>query len=94
MIDEASAAVEPEEEDPVVAFRRELRALPGDWYVIHSYAGYENRVKANLESRIESLNMEDYIFQVEVPMEEVIEMKTRCASVKRVRIPSYVLVRM
>src|SRR5690606_27552912 len=68
---DATDEVEPaedEEEDPVEAFRRELRMLPGDWYVVHSYAGYENRVKANLESRIQSLNMEDYIFQVEVPM--------------------------
>jgi transcriptional antiterminator NusG len=92
---EAVAVAEPEEEDPVAAFRRELRAMPGDWYVIHSYAGYENRVKANLESRIQSLNMEDYIFQVEVPMEEVVEMKNSVRKVvKRVRIPSYVLVRM
>jgi len=94
---EAVAAAEPEEEeeDPVAAFRRELRAMPGDWYVIHSYAGYENRVKANLESRIQSLNMEDFIFQVEVPMEEVVEMKNSVRKVvKRVRIPSYVLVRM
>uniref|UniRef100_UPI003B3B1579 transcription termination/antitermination NusG family protein n=1 Tax=Pseudactinotalea sp. TaxID=1926260 RepID=UPI003B3B1579 len=78
---EETAVVEPEidqdetEEDPIDAFRRELRMLPGDWYVIHSYAGYENRVKANLESRIQSLNMEEFIFQVEVPMEEVVEMK-------------------
>lgn len=84
-----------EEEDPMVAYRRELRALPGDWYVIHSYAGYENRVKANLESRITSLNMEEFIFQVEVPMEEVVETKNSVRKVvKRVRIPSYVLVRM
>ena len=94
-----SAVVETEaeetEEDPIEAFRRELRALPGDWYVIHSYAGYENRVKANLESRIQSLNMEEYIFQVEVPMEEVVEVKNSVRKVvKRVRIPSYVLVRM
>ncbi|CAM3616602.1 transcription termination/antitermination protein NusG [Occultella aeris] len=89
------AAVEDEDEDPLVAFRRELRSLPGDWYVIHSYAGYENRVKVNLESRIQSLNMEDYIFQVEVPMEEVVEIKNSVRKVvRRVRIPSYVLVRM
>ncbi|QOR72816.1 transcription termination/antitermination protein NusG [Ruania alkalisoli] len=82
-------------EDPVAAFRSELRSLPGDWYVIHSYAGYENRVKANLESRIQSLNMEDYIFQVEVPMEEVVEIKNSVRKVvRRVRVPSYVLVRM
>nr|WP_245542905.1 transcription termination/antitermination protein NusG [Ruania albidiflava] len=82
-------------EDPVAAFRSELRTLPGEWYVIHSYAGYENRVKANLESRIQSLNMEDYIFGVEVPMEEVVEIKNSVRKlVRRVRIPSYVLVRM
>ena len=75
--------------------RRELRRQPGDWYVIHSYAGYENRVKANLENRIQSLNMEDYIFQVEVPMEEVAEIKNAQRKiVSRVRIPGYVLVRM
>src|SRR5690625_395085 len=88
-------AEEEVEEDPVEAFRRELRALPGEWYVIHSYAGYENRVKVNLESRTQSLNMEDYIFQVEVPMEEVVEIKNSVRKVvNRVRIPSYVLVRM
>ena len=93
--DQPEAAAEPEEEDPVEAFRRELRTLPGEWYVIHSYAGYENRVKVNLESRIQSLNMEDYIFQVEVPMEEVVEIKNSVRKVvKRVRVPSYVLVRM
>ncbi|GHG46194.1 transcription termination/antitermination protein NusG [Flavimobilis marinus] len=81
--------------DPVEAFRKELRSQPGDWYVIHSYAGYENRVKANLENRTQSLNMEDYIFQVEVPMEEVTEIKnTQKKIVRRVRIPGYVLVRM
>ena len=95
--DAAAGAEAPEEEevDPVEAFRRELRTLPGEWYVVHSYAGYENRVKANLESRIQSLNMEDYIFQVEVPMEEVVEIKNSVRKlVRRVRIPSYVLVRM
>ena len=65
---EADAAEEVED-DPIAAFKADLRAQPGDWYVIHSYAGYENRVKANLENRIQSLNMEDYIHQVEVPME-------------------------
>ncbi|MEP7764442.1 transcription termination/antitermination protein NusG [Sanguibacter sp. 25GB23B1] len=90
-------AAEPEDddEDPVEAFRRELRSKPGDWFVIHSYAGYENRVKANLENRIQSLNMEDYIFQIEVPMEEVTEIKNAQKKVvRRVRIPGYVLVRM
>jgi transcriptional antiterminator NusG len=81
--------------DPVEEFKRTLRAQPGDWYVIHSYAGYENRVKANLETRIQSLNMEDYIFQIEVPMEEVTEIKNaQKKTVRRVRIPGYVLVRM
>nr|WP_284252698.1 transcription termination/antitermination protein NusG [Litorihabitans aurantiacus] len=85
-----------EEVDPLEAFRRELIVLPGDWYVIHSYAGYENRVKSNLETRISSLNMEEHIFQIEVPMEEVVEVKANAQKkvVKRVRIPGYVLVRM
>lgn len=81
--------------DPVAEFKAGLRRAPGDWYVIHSYAGYENRVKANLENRTSSLNMEDYIFQVEVPMEEVTEIKNgQRKLVRRVRIPGYVLVRM
>ncbi|AEG43428.1 transcription termination/antitermination protein NusG [Isoptericola variabilis] len=81
--------------DPVAEFKRTLRSQPGEWYVIHSYAGYENRVKANLENRIQSLNMEDYIFQIEVPMEEVTEIKNaQKKTVRRVRIPGYVLVRM
>jgi transcriptional antiterminator NusG len=89
------ATVDAEDEDPVESFKRELRGKPGDWYVIHSYAGYENRVKANLENRIQSLNMEDYIFQIEVPMEEVTEIKNAQKKiVRRVRIPGYVLVRM
>lgn len=86
--------VDPDE-DPVAAFKAQLRRLPGEWYVIHSYAGYENRVKANLENRTQSLNMEDFIYQVEVPMEEVVEIKNAQRKVvKRVRIPGYVLVRM
>ena len=89
------SASHDEDEDPVESFKRELRSKPGDWYVIHSYAGYENRVKANLENRIQSLNMEDYIFQIEVPMEEVTEIKNAQKKiVRRVRIPGYVLVRM
>ncbi|GAA4961481.1 transcription termination/antitermination protein NusG [Kineococcus glutinatus] len=81
--------------DEVEEFRTKLRRLPGDWYVIHSYAGYENRVKANLETRMTSLNMEDFIYQVEVPMEEVVEVKNgQRKQVRRVRIPGYVLVRM
>jgi transcription termination/antitermination protein NusG len=81
--------------DPVKEFKDKLASQFGDWYVIHSYAGYENRVKANLENRIASLNMEDYIFQAEVPMEEVTEIKNgQKKLVRRVRIPGYVLVRM
>lgn len=81
--------------DPAQAFRDELRTLPGDWYVVHTYAGYEKRVKANLENRIQSLNMEEYIFQVEVPMEEVVEIKNAQRKVvSRVRVPGYTLVRM
>lgn len=83
------------EDDPARIFREELRSLPGKWYVVHSYAGFEKRVKQNLEFRIQSLNMEGYIFQVEVPMEEVVEIKNAQRKiVSRVRIPSYVLVRM
>ena len=73
-----AAADEPEVEaelDPIEEFRAALRRAPGDWYVVHSYAGYENRVKANLETRTTSLNMEDFIFQVEVPQEDVVEIK-------------------
>ena len=89
------AVEEPAEVDPVEQFKADLRRQPGDWYVIHSYAGYENRVKTNLENRIQSLNMEDYIHQVEVPMEEVVEIKNAQRKVvRRVRIPGYVLVRM
>lgn len=94
--DESDASEEAEEqEDPVEALRKELRFLPGDWYVIHSYAGYENRVKQNLEQRVTSLNMEDYIFQAEVPMEQVTEIKNgQKKVVRRVRMPGYVLVRL
>ncbi|HNQ08488.1 MAG TPA: transcription termination/antitermination protein NusG [Tetrasphaera sp.] len=81
--------------DPVAAFRDELKAKYGDWYVIHSYAGYENRVKHNLETRMTSLNMEDYIFEVQVPMEDVTEIKNgQKKVVHRVRYAGYVLVRM
>jgi transcription termination/antitermination protein NusG len=93
--EEAAPETEDEPGDPVEEFKTGLRRAPGDWYVIHSYAGYENRVKANLENRTSSLNMEDYIFQVEVPMEEVTEIKNgQRKLVRRVRIPGYVLVRM
>lgn len=81
--------------DPYAEFRSELRFLPGKWYVIHSYAGFERRVKANIEQRRESMAMADYIFQVEVPMEDVVEIKNgQRKMVTRVRIPGYVLVRM
>jgi transcription termination/antitermination protein NusG len=76
-------------------FLRELRMLPGDWYVVHSYAGYENRVKTNLESRIQSLNMEDYIFQIEVPVHQVTEIKGgKRQQVSEKVLPGYILVRM
>ncbi len=81
--------------DPAVELRRVLSQQHGDWFVVHSYAGYENRVKTNLEQRVQSLNMEDYIFQVEVPMEQVTEIKNgQKKLVRRVRMPGYVLVRM
>lgn len=81
--------------DPVEEFREAVRNAPGDWYVIHSYAGYENKVKANIESRARTLDMEDYIFQVEVPIEEVVEIKQgQRKNVKRNKFPGYVLVRM
>ena len=81
--------------DPVQEFKDKLASQFGDWFVVHSYAGYENRVKANLENRTTSLNMEDYIFQAEVPMEEVTEIKNgQKKLVRRVRMPGYVLVRM
>lgn len=87
--------VVPTDIDPVKAFKEDLAAKFGDWYVIHSYAGYENRVKTNLETRIQSLNMEDYIFEIEVPMEEVTEIKGgQRKLVRRVRMPGYVIVRM
>jgi transcriptional antiterminator NusG len=96
-IDEQTGEIiEAEQEvDPVEAFREEQLGLPGQWYVIHSYAGFEKRVKTNLETRINTLNMEDYIFQVEVPIEEVTEIKQgQKKLVKRNKFPGYVLVRM
>jgi transcriptional antiterminator NusG len=85
----------PEDEDPLEEFRRVLRSKPGDWFVVQTYSGMENRVRANLESRIGSLNMEDYIFEVVVPTEEVAEIKNgQRRLVKRNRFPGYVLVRM
>ena len=92
---EAEATEVEVEEDPVAEFRAALRAAPGEWYVVHSYAGYENRVKTNVESRKTSLNMEDFIYQVEVPQEEVVEIKNgQRKLVRRNKFPGYVLVRM
>ncbi|MEU8027871.1 transcription termination/antitermination protein NusG [Streptomyces sp. NPDC049099] len=92
----AEAAEEPAAPvDPVQALREELRTLPGEWYVIHTYAGYENRVKTNLEQRAVSLNVEDYIFQAEVPQEEVVQIKNGDRkTIKQNKLPGYVLVRM
>ena len=93
--DEAAVAEPPSEEDALAEFMREMRMQPGDWYVIHSYAGYENRVKTNLESRIMSLNMEDYIFQIEVPTHLVTEIKSGKKQVVNEKVlPGYILVRM
>ncbi len=93
--DEVVAEADAPAADPVAEFKAALRLQEGDWYVVHSYAGYENRVKTNLETRVTSLNMEPYIFQVEVPMEEVTEIKNgQRKLVRRVRMPGYVLVRM
>ncbi|MDJ1114811.1 transcription termination/antitermination protein NusG [Microbacterium dauci] len=86
---------EPESDDPYEAFRAELRSLEGKWYVIHSYAGFERKVKANIEQRKSTLEVEEDIYQVEVPMEDVVEIKNgQRKMVTRVRIPGYVLVRM
>lgn len=91
--DEDGAAAD--EVDPAEEFKSELRMQEGDWYVIHSYAGYENRVKQNLENRAISLNLEEFIFESQVPMEDVVEIKNgQRKQVRRVRIPGYVLVRM
>ena len=98
--DDAAAAdalpeADGEEADPIAEFKAELRLLPGDWYVVHSYAGYENRVRTNLESRTQSLNMEDYIFQIEVPTHEVTEIKSgKRQQVQEKVLPGYILVRM
>ena len=91
----AEAAPADEDEDPLVAFRARLESQIGEWFVIHSYAGFENRVKQNLETRAVSLNMEDYIYEVNVPSEEVTEIKNGVRKqVKRNKFPGYVLVRM
>ena len=102
MVEEALAVLDDEisidaeeENDPNAEFRRALRTAAGDWYVVHSYAGYEKKVKGNLANRVQALNMEDYVFQVEVPEEEVMEIKNgQRKQVKRNVFPGYVLVRM
>ncbi|WP_150238451.1 transcription termination/antitermination protein NusG [Nocardiopsis quinghaiensis] len=93
--EESAEAEEAPRLDPVEEFKNELVLLPGDWYVVHTYAGYEKRVKANVESRTQSLNMEEHIFQVEVPEHEVTEVKSgKRQQVTEKVLPGYVLVRM
>jgi transcription termination/antitermination protein NusG len=93
--EEEAEQAAPGSPEAIEEFREGLRRAPGEWYVIHSYAGYENRVKQNLETRMTTLNMEEFIFQVEVPMEEVVEIKGgQRKRVKRNKFPGYVLVRM
>jgi transcription termination/antitermination protein NusG len=95
---ESAVAVAEEvavEEDPNAEFRLALANAAGEWFVVHSYAGYEKKVKANLQNRINTLHMEDYIFQIEVPEEEITEIKNgQRKTVKRNIYPGYVLVRM
>ena len=94
-LDDDTAEVDPAEVDPYEEFRTELRGKAGKWYVIHSYAGFEKRVKQNIDNRKISMSMEDYVFEVQVPMEDVVEIKNgQRKLVNRVRIPGYVLVRM
>ena len=95
----ASESAEPdiyaEPDDPAAELRKALKRAPGEWYVVHSYAGYENKVKTNLETRIQTLDMEEYIFQVEVPTEQVTEIKNgQRKQVQRKVLPGYILVRM
>ncbi|WNI23060.1 transcription termination/antitermination protein NusG [Streptomyces sp. ITFR-16] len=99
--EEATDAADEEEAEPaepvdaVTALREELRGLPGEWYVIHTYAGYEKRVKANLEQRAVSLNVEEFIYQAEVPEEEIVQIKNgERKNVRQNKLPGYVLVRM
>ncbi|MYS24489.1 transcription antitermination protein nusG [Streptomyces sp. DvalAA-14] len=93
--DAVADAAAPEPVDTVAAFREELRTLPGEWYVIHTYAGYENRVKSNLEQRAVSLNVEEYVYQAEVPQEEVVQIKNGDRkTIRQNKLPGYVLVRM
>ncbi|MDX3188464.1 transcription termination/antitermination protein NusG [Streptomyces sp. MN03-5084-2B] len=95
VIDETGAEPAADDEDPVAKLRSELLAAPGEWYVVHSYAGYENKVKTNLETRTQTLDVEDYIFQIEVPTEEVTEIKNgQRKQVQRKVLPGYILVRM
>jgi transcription termination/antitermination protein NusG len=94
-VEEEPVEEEPADDDPLEAFRRELETKVGDWFVVHTYSGMENRVKSNLENRIISLNMEDYIHEIVVPTEEVAEIKNgQRKMVKRTVLPGYVLVRM
>ena len=98
-VESDAVPAEPEEPaepaDPAEELRAALRRAPGDWYVVHSYAGYENKVKQNLETRVQTLDVEDYIFQVEVPTEEVTEIKNgQRKQVQRKVLPGYILVRM
>jgi transcription termination/antitermination protein NusG len=94
-VEPAENAEPAEDADPAAALKADLRSRPGDWYVIHSYAGYENKVKANLETRVQNLDVGDYIFQVEVPTEEVTEIKNgQRKQVNRKVLPGYILVRM
>ncbi|WP_030842640.1 transcription termination/antitermination protein NusG [Streptomyces sp. NRRL F-4474] len=93
--EEAEEAEPAEPVDPIQALREELRLLPGEWYVIHTYAGYEKRVKANLEQRAVSLNVEEFIYQAEVPEEEIVQIKNgERKNVRQNKLPGYVLVRM
>ncbi len=97
--DAGAAEIEPDKSvdpvDPVEKLRSALATAPGAWYVVHSYAGYENKVKANLETRVQTLDVEDFIFQVEVPTEEVTEIKNgQRKQVQRKVLPGYILVRM
>jgi transcriptional antiterminator NusG len=95
LLDEEIESTEEEIDPELIEFRRVLSSAPGEWFVVHSYAGYEKRVKTNLLHRITSMNMEDYIFQIEVPEEEVMELKNgQRKQVKRNIYPGYVLVRM
>lgn len=94
-VEEAGAQDEEAAADPLEEFREALRSKPGDWYVVHTYSGMEKRVKANLENRITSLNMEDFIYEVHVPQEDVWEVKNgQRKQVSRTVLPGYVLVRM